>query len=107
MSFRLVNDKDTGRSKGYGFCEFESHEIAQLALRNLSTVAFNGRPLRIGPANAGDLSAFKVPVSGSQNNFGQFQQPSSGPLGGGIRGADAMSSVTRAANNFGRQQGIF
>jgi RNA recognition motif-containing protein len=32
--FRLVFDKDTGKPKGYGFCEYADAETAQSAIRN-------------------------------------------------------------------------
>ncbi|XP_036354862.1 cleavage stimulating factor 64-like [Octopus sinensis] len=49
-TFRLVFDKETGKPKGYGFCEYIDTETAQSALRNLANSDINGRPLRIGPA---------------------------------------------------------
>lgn len=48
-NFRLLMDKNTGRSKGYGFCEYESYELAQKALRTLK-ISFNGRPVKINYA---------------------------------------------------------
>ncbi|QRW25814.1 RNA recognition motif protein [Rhizoctonia solani] len=33
--FRLVFDRETGKAKGYGFCEFFDHESAASAVRNL------------------------------------------------------------------------
>lgn len=45
VNFRLVYDRSTGRSKGYGFCEYESPMIAERALQNLKIV-FNGREVK-------------------------------------------------------------
>ena len=53
--YRLVYDRETGKPKGYGFCEYQDIETAQSALRNLNNTDFNGRPLRVGVA-AGDQS---------------------------------------------------
>lgn len=48
--FRLVYDRETGKPKGYGFCEYQDLETAQCAMRNLNNHDFNGRPLRVGVA---------------------------------------------------------
>ena len=53
--YRLVYDRETGKPKGYGFCEYEDVETAQSAMRNLNNHDFNGRPLRVGVA-AGEQS---------------------------------------------------
>ena len=47
---RLVYDRETGKPKGYGFCEYQDIETAQSAMRNLNNHDFNGRPLRVGVA---------------------------------------------------------
>ncbi len=47
---RLVYDRETGKPKGYGFCEYQDTETAQSAMRNLNNHDFNGRPLRVGVA---------------------------------------------------------
>ena len=49
-TFRLVYDRETGKPKGYGFCEYQDVETAQSAMRNLNNYDFNGRPLRVGVA---------------------------------------------------------
>ncbi|KAI5168718.1 cleavage stimulation factor subunit 2 [Pancytospora epiphaga] len=49
VSFRLMYDKNTGRSKGYGFCEYESPLIAETAMKTLK-IQFNGRIVKINYA---------------------------------------------------------
>jgi RNA recognition motif-containing protein len=51
VSFRLVYDKETGRPKGMGFCEFADAAAAQSALRNLNGREFKGRTLRVDVAD--------------------------------------------------------
>ncbi|CAH2069275.1 unnamed protein product [Thlaspi arvense] len=46
VSFRLVTDRETGKPKGYGFCEYKDEETALSALRNLKCYQINGRQLR-------------------------------------------------------------
>ncbi|KAA8498613.1 Cleavage stimulating factor 64 [Porphyridium purpureum] len=47
VSFRILYDKETGKPKGFGFCEYEDTETAMSAIRNLNQVEVNGRPLRV------------------------------------------------------------
>lgn len=54
-SFRLLYDKATGKSKGYGFCEYETPEVADMALKKLK-ISFNGRQAKINYAE-NDLPA--------------------------------------------------
>lgn len=46
-SFRLVNDRDTGMAKGYGFCEYYDTTTAESAVRNLNNHEINGRSIRV------------------------------------------------------------
>ncbi|KAI4292551.1 cleavage stimulation factor subunit 2 [Pancytospora philotis] len=55
VNFRMMYDKATGKSKGYGFCEYESPLIAETAMKTLK-IQFNGRPVKINYAE-NDLPA--------------------------------------------------
>jgi len=44
---RLVTDPQTGKAKGYAFCEFIDGPTAANAVRHLNGADFNGRPLRV------------------------------------------------------------
>ncbi|KRX94774.1 Cleavage stimulation factor subunit 2 [Trichinella pseudospiralis] len=55
VGFRLVFDRETGKPKGYGFCEYLDQETALSAQRNLCNYEFHGRPLRVDAA-VGDRS---------------------------------------------------
>ena len=52
-----IKQDDKSNSKGFGFCEYESEEIAASALRNLDKLDYKGRQLRIGPPdkNSADI----------------------------------------------------
>ena len=49
--FRLDYEKESGKPKGYGFCEYLDPEYASSALRNLNKQEFKGRKLRVCPAS--------------------------------------------------------
>ncbi len=46
-TIRIVIDRDTGKPKGYGFCEFYDRATAESAFRNLQGADVGGRALRI------------------------------------------------------------
>jgi len=50
LSFRLVYDRETGKPKGYGFCEYKDTDTAQSAMRNLNGTEIHGRQLRVDSA---------------------------------------------------------
>ncbi|EFA80084.1 hypothetical protein PPL_06906 [Heterostelium album PN500] len=45
--FRTVFDKMTGRSKGYGFCEYNNHDQALIAANTLNNRIYKARAIRI------------------------------------------------------------
>jgi RNA recognition motif-containing protein len=47
---KIISDKFTGRSKGFGFAEFETDEQAQAAIDALNEQEFNGRKLTVNKA---------------------------------------------------------
>ena len=49
-SVKLITDRDTGRSKGFGFVEMSSEAEARAAIDSLNDTDFNGRPLRVNEA---------------------------------------------------------
>ncbi|XP_076045203.1 cleavage stimulation factor subunit 2 CstF64 isoform X2 [Oratosquilla oratoria] len=50
LSFKLMYDRETGKPKGYGFCEYKDQETALSAMRNLNGFEIGGRPLRVDNA---------------------------------------------------------
>lgn len=47
---RLVFDRESGKPKGYGFCEYKDQETALSAMRNLNGYEIGGRTLRVDNA---------------------------------------------------------
>ncbi|KAL3881279.1 hypothetical protein ACJMK2_027734 [Sinanodonta woodiana] len=85
VSFRLVYDRETGKPKGYGFCEYQDLETAQSALRNLNNYDFNGRPLRVGVAageqNKDDMQGMQQALGGPliESPYGDPVEPEKAP----------------------------
>lgn len=85
VSFRLVYDRETGKPKGYGFCEYQDTETAQSALRNLNNHDFNGRPLRVGVAagegNKDEMQGMQQALGGPvlESPYGEAVEPEKAP----------------------------
>ena len=47
---RVITDRDTGRSRGFGFVEFASAEEGQAAIQALDGADLDGRPMRVNEA---------------------------------------------------------
>ena len=50
QSAQVIMDRETGRSKGFGFVEMESGEQAQAAIKAMNGQDINGRPLTVNEA---------------------------------------------------------
>ena len=66
VSAKVMMERDTGRSKGFGFVEMASPAEAQAAIQGLAGQALEGRALTV--------------------NIARPQEPRGGPAGGGYRG---------------------
>jgi RNA recognition motif-containing protein len=49
QSVKLVNDRETGRPRGFGFVEMDSGD-AQTAIQQINGFEMGGRPLRVNEA---------------------------------------------------------
>ncbi len=50
QSAQVISDRDTGRSKGFGFVEMGSDQEAQAAIEGLNDVEHDGRRLTVNEA---------------------------------------------------------
>jgi RNA recognition motif-containing protein len=74
VSAKVMIDRDSGRSKGFGFVEMGSSDEAQAAIRGLNGKSIEGRDMVVNEARPRE----------SGGGFGGGQRPDSG--GGGYRG---------------------
>lgn len=74
-SAEVISDRETGRSRGFGFVEMETDEGMQAAVSALNGHEVNGRPLTVNEARE------RTPRSGGGGGRGGY-----GGGGGGGRG---------------------
>ncbi|XP_029368454.1 cleavage stimulation factor subunit 2 [Echeneis naucrates] len=83
VSFRLVYDRETGKPKGYGFCEYQDQETALSAMRNLNGREFSGRALRVDNAasekNKEELKSLGTGAPIIESPYGDSIQPEEAP----------------------------
>ncbi|XP_054976292.1 cleavage stimulation factor subunit 2 isoform X2 [Sorex araneus] len=97
VSFRLVYDRETGKPKGYGFCEYQDQETALSAMRNLNGREFSGRALRVDNA-------------ASEKNKEELKSLGTGapviesPYGESINPEDAPESISKAVASLPPEQ---
>jgi RNA recognition motif-containing protein len=65
---KIISDRETGRSRGFGFVEFPVEEQGHNALRDLDGADFMGRDLKV------NLATRKEPAN-RQNSSREFREP--------------------------------
>jgi cleavage stimulation factor subunit 2 len=85
LGVRMVNDAETGKSRGFAFVEFEDPQAALAAIRNMNDYEMNGRRLRVNFSNASHLEvlATKLGMDLSANANSNPSSSASGGAGGG------------------------
>jgi RNA recognition motif-containing protein len=79
-SVQVIQDRDTGRSKGFGFVEMSSEAEAQAAIQGLHDQEVNGRRLTVNEARP------REPRSGGGGYGGGGRGRGGGGGGGGYGG---------------------
>ena len=77
-SAEVISDRETGRSRGFGFVEMETNEGLQAAIAALNGQEMNGRPLTVNEARE------RTPRAGGGGGGGGYGGGGGG--GGGGRG---------------------
>ncbi|XP_031549422.1 cleavage stimulation factor subunit 2-like [Actinia tenebrosa] len=97
VSFRLVFDRETGKPKGYGFCEYKDQETALSAMRNLNGYELNGRALRVDSAAS---EKNKEEMKGME----AVARPEANPHGPPVAPAEAPEAITQAVASLPPEQ---
>ena len=93
-SVKIIIDRETGRSKGFGFVEMDSDDGAQSAVSQLDGQEFEGRSLRVSEAKpqperesrGGGFGGGRGGFGGGGNRDGGGRGGFGGNRGGGDRG---------------------
>ncbi|KAK5650038.1 hypothetical protein RI129_001067 [Pyrocoelia pectoralis] len=96
LSFKLVFDRETGKPKGYGFCEYRDQETALSAMRNLNGYEIGGRNLRVDNACT-EKSRMEM-----QNLLNQ--PPVENPYGEPIQAEKAPEAISKAVASLPPEQ---
>jgi RNA recognition motif-containing protein len=81
-SVHIVTDRETGRSKGYGFVEMSTEEEAKAAIEALDGTEQDGRAIKVSEANPPKARGPRGGSGGGGRRFG------GGGGGGGYRGGN-------------------
>ena len=76
-SAKVITDRDSGRSKGFGFVEMSSDDEAQAAIAKFNDTEHNGRRLTVSEARP------QAPREGGGGGGGGFRGGRGGGGGGG------------------------
>lgn len=80
LSVSIISDRDTGRSKGFGFVEMEEEAAANAAIEKLNKSTFQERMIFVSIARARE------------------ERPQGGGFGGGNRGGGGYSNDRRGGD---------
>ena len=69
-SARIISDRETGRSKGYGFVEMADDEAGNKAIASLNEAEVEGRKLAVSVARPKEESAPRRSFNGGGNRGG-------------------------------------
>lgn len=83
-SAKVITDRDTGRSKGFGFVEMSTDAEANAAIEGLNGKDFDGRPMQVNEARPQQ----KRPGGGGGGGGGRGGYGGGGGGGGGRDGGD-------------------
>jgi len=89
-SARVIRDRDTGQSRGFGFIELGSGEDLEQAIAKLNGMQWEGRTLRVNEARpeSGGSRSGPRPGGGGGGRFGEGGGRGRFGSGGGGRGRD-------------------
>jgi RNA recognition motif-containing protein len=90
-SVKLIIDRETGRSKGFGFVEMPDDEAAQKAISGLNGAEVSGRSIAVSQAED------RKPSGGGERRGG-------GGFGGGNRGGGGYSGGGNRGGGGGYQK---
>jgi RNA recognition motif-containing protein len=101
VSTRVVIDRETNRSKGFGFVEMSDDNAAETAINALSGKEVNGRALKISKANPPAPKGQRSGGGYGGGNRGPRNYDRGGNGGGGYRGGNDRGGYGDRGNDRG------
>jgi RNA recognition motif-containing protein len=98
---QVITDRETGRSRGFGFVEMTNEAEAQAAIEALNNKPFNGRPLTVNvakPREAGGGGGNRGGYGGGRGGYGGGGR---GGYGGGYGGGGGGYGGAGAGGGYG------
>jgi len=96
----VVKDRDTGRSRGFGFVRFAQESEAESAISAMNNVEFDGRQIRVDRAS--DKSSTRGPGGGGYGARGGYNAGSGGSEQGyPSQGYPAMNPYNQRNTGYG------
>ncbi|HEX3355428.1 MAG TPA: RNA-binding protein [Tepidisphaeraceae bacterium] len=104
VSAQIINDRDTGRSKGFGFVEMSSDEEAQAAIAALNGLEHGGRALTVNEARPREERGGGGGGGGGRGGYGGGGGGGGRGGGGGGRGGFGGGGGGRGDRGGGRDR---
>lgn len=73
-SARVINDKATGQSRGFGFVEMSDDAAAQKAITELNDATVDGRNIKVTEARPKENKPFRGGGGGGNNSGGGYKK---------------------------------
>ncbi|MDR0546474.1 MAG: RNA-binding protein [Dysgonamonadaceae bacterium] len=73
-SARVITDRQTGKSKGYGFVEIDDEEVANQAIAELNGAEYDGRTLSVSEARAKEERPHREFRGGNRGGGGGYNR---------------------------------
>ena len=105
-SARVIADRESGRSRGFGFVEMPNDAEANAAIRSLNSQDLGGRPIKVveaRPKEERPAGSFGGGRPGGGGGGGGYRDGGGGGGGGGYR--DGGGRSVRCGGGGGRDRG--
>lgn len=100
-SASVVEDRETGRSRGFGFVEMATSEDGQKAIEQFNGKEFNGRNLNVNEARPREDRGGRGGGGGGRGGFGGNRPGGGGGRGGGYGGGGGRGGGYGGGGNRG------
>ena len=98
ISVKIVTDRETGRSRGFGLVEMQDDNEGQTAIDQLNDTEFEGKTISVSVARP----RTERPAGGNRGGFGGGNR---GGYGGGNRGGGGYGGGNRGGGYGGGNRG--